>query len=155
MHYVRYYYFIVCVLSPIIWSRTQYSLPQWRPANMEYFSQMSSEDLQRLIGAGGQVVHTHVLILTACCYHIPNRERERCERTPDGMTPFIFHSINVIDRNITAWWELLWLCIIMYCSVELSPLPPTLISSCSHKDRGTEHILPLLPLFCLILLQLC
>lgn len=62
--------------SPVIWSRTEYPLSQWRPANMEYFRQVPSEDLQRLIGAGGQVVHTDIFILTACCYHVPTKREK-------------------------------------------------------------------------------
>lgn len=66
-----------CLHSPIIWSRTQYPLSEWRPANMKHFSQVPSEDLQGLIRAGGQVVHADIFILAARCYHIPTKSKRQ------------------------------------------------------------------------------
>lgn len=64
-----------CLPSPIIWSRTQNPLSEWRPAHVKNLSQVSSEDLQGLVRAGGQVVHTDIFILTAGGYHIPPKRK--------------------------------------------------------------------------------
>lgn len=87
---------------------------------------MPSEDLQRLIRAGGQVVHTDILILTACRDHIPTgSEKGRrlcikpwpCVSNYQITKHFYFDTINPLDRTIVkkvcqsypaaAWGDLL------------------------------------------------
>lgn len=59
--------------SPIIWPGAQDPLPQRRPTDMENFSEVSGKDLQGLLRTCGQVVHPHIFVLTACCYHVPGK----------------------------------------------------------------------------------
>lgn len=61
---------------PVVRAGAQDALSQGRPADVEDLGQVAAKDLERLVRAGGQVVHTHILILTACRYHIPG-EGER------------------------------------------------------------------------------
>ena len=68
---------------------------------MEDFGEVPSEDLQRLVGAGGQVVHADIFILTACSDHVPAGERQAggIVKHPDGdLTPSISDSNNVLQH---------------------------------------------------------
>lgn len=64
---------------------------------------MSSEDLQGLVGAGGQVVHADVFILAARCYHIPTERKATCWLLPDDTTPLVL----TLSEKDGRWFEVL------------------------------------------------
>lgn len=55
---------------PIVRTAAENALPQGRPPDMEHLGSVAGEDFQWLVRAGGQIVHPHILVLTASSDHV-------------------------------------------------------------------------------------
>lgn len=89
---------------PVIWSRAQDSLSERRPAHVENFGQVSGEDLQRLVRAGGQVVDADIFILAACCYHVPAQRRKE-HGIKKGLISYIKMILNINMKYICIYQD--------------------------------------------------